>query len=192
MGDASETTDDGLGWGDVPETEAESEEPEPDEEPEDADHDDADDEEPEPDVAEAELGDDDFGGDDLFNDIEDADTDGDADRGDPMDELGAGGGAIKSAVNNGAARAAIAGLEDSDELQEEFQGIFEAFRLGYFGQEFASEYLFVGDEEDIDPAWGLLGSMLCCCAVVLWMRPDGDEQIERLQDAVGGIAGGAA
>jgi hypothetical protein len=37
--------------------------------------------------------------------------------------------------------------------------------------------------------WGLFGSALCCLAITLWMRPDGDEQLERLQAAVGNILG---
>jgi hypothetical protein len=33
----------------------------------------------------------------------------------------------------------------------------------------------------------LLGSVLVCSAVVVWMRPDGDEQIQQLKQALGGV-----
>lgn len=183
---AEESAEESPIWGE--QSTSDTDEPEPDESPDEEPEDTAESSSSEePDVAEVDLGEDDFGGDDLFDDVEDADDDGDG--GDPLDELEQTVGAVEGAVNSGAARAAVAGLEDEEELQEEFEDIFGAFRLGHFADQFADEYLFV-DGEDIDPAWGLFGSMLCCCAVVLWMRPDGDEQIERLQSAVSGISGG--
>lgn len=147
----------------------------------------------EPDIAEVELTEDDFGGDDIFSDIEDADESTSRSQSDVEDVLGDlddRGGQLEVAINDGAARLAVVGLEESDELEEEFQKVFEAFRLGFLGTRFAEEYILLGDDEAIDPAWGLLGSMLCCVAVTLWMRPDGDEQLARFQSAMSTIASG--
>lgn len=151
-------------------------------------------EEPEPDVAEVDLTEEDFGGEDLFADIEDSDGSGTADdteTDDLLGELDARGGQLESAINDGAARLAVVGLDDSDDLEEEFQEVFGAFRLGFFGSQFTEEYILLADEEEIDPAWGLLGAAMCCMAVTLWMRPDGDEQLKRFQSGVSTVAGGA-
>lgn len=155
--------------------------------------------EAEPDVAEVELDESDLGGGgDLFEGIEGAtDDDGDGDGmgldedGDPFD-LGDRGGKMEDAINDGAARMAVVGLDDDEKegLEDEMRDVFEAFRLGYFGAEFFEEYVMVGDEEQVDPAWGLAGAAFCCAAVCLWMRPDGDEQMIRMKDAIANIAGG--
>lgn len=97
---------------------------------------------------------------------------------------------VASAINEGAARMAVVGLEDEEkeELEAEFEEIFEAFRLGYFGGEVADEYLMV-DGEDVDPIWGFATSMMACAVFAVYMRPDSDEQLEKIADAVGGIGG---
>lgn len=155
--------------------------------------------ETEPDVAEVELTDDDFGGGgDLFDDVEDADDrdddlDGD-ESDDPLDALDDRGEALEGAINEGFARLGVAGLpeDDQDDLEGEFTEIFEAFRLGYFGSRVVEEYVFVDGEDEVDPAWGFAGSAFCALAIIVWMRPDGDEQLARVTDSVGNIAGGAA
>lgn len=153
----------------------------------------------EPEVAEVDLGDDDYGGGDLFDDVEDSGSSGssrDESDGsdDPMDEIfGGESTGLAKQFNEGAARVGVAGLDDDEErdaLQTEFSEIFDAFGLGHFAERTVEEYVLVGDEE-IDPAWGLLGAVLVCAAVVLTMRPDGDEQMKRLSSAVGGLAGGS-
>lgn len=148
---------------------------------------------PDPDVDEIELTEEDFGGEDLFADIEDSartsTTSETVESPGAFEALGAGGSQLEVAINDGASRMAVIGLEERDELEAEFQEVFEAFRLGYFGSRFAEEYVLVDADEEIDPAWGLFGSALCCLAITLWMRPDGDEQLERLQAAVGNILG---
>lgn len=152
-------------------------------------------EEEEPEIVEVDL-DDENGfttGGGLFDDIDDAtgnDGDGDSPAENPLDSLDGRGEALEDAINNGSARLAVVGLEDDDGLEEEFQEVFGAFRLGYFGAEFAQEYVFTNEEDAIDPAWGLLGSMICCTAVVLWMRPDGDEQLSKARNALSAIGGG--
>lgn len=154
----------------------------------------------EPDVAEVELREDDFdGGGGLFDDVEDADDDPDTDDGDegdgdPLDALDDRGEALEGAINEGFARLGVAGLPDDeqDDLEGEFTEIFEAFRMGYFGSRMVEEYVFVDDGQEVDPAWGFAGSAFCALAIILWMRPDGDEQMGRITDAVGNIAGGAA
>lgn len=156
--------------------------------------------EADPEVVEIEPEDDDYTtGNGLFDDIEDSSDDGDssAERegmgDDPLDSLDSRGEALEDAINDGMARLAVVGLEDDegDGLEDEFTEVFEAFRLGFFGTEFAQEYVFVQGDDSIDPAWGLLGSMVCCLAVVLWMRPDGDEQLGKARSAVRGIGGTA-
>lgn len=147
----------------------------------------------EPEVIEVELGDDDFTADNgLFSGTEDAagfDGDDSDESTDPFAALDNQGGALEDAINDGAARLAVVGLDDDekDELSDEIHDVMEAFRLGYFGAEFTQEYIFVHEDEAIDPAWGLLGSAVACTAVVLWMRPDGDEQVARVHDAVSSI-----
>lgn len=145
----------------------------------------------EPDVAEVEIGDDDLGGEDLFSDVEDATSSGDeSEETEPLGELDAGQDGMATTINEGAARLAVVGLDDEEreEIEDEMLDVFAAFRLGHFGSRALEEYVLTGDEE-IDPAWGLLGSALCCAAVALWMRPDSDEQIEAFGSAVRNISG---
>ena len=163
-------------------------------------------------VAEVELTDDDLEGEasDLFTGTEDGATDGDdtdgaesdesgdeseddSEPGDALGDLGDRGESLESTVNEGAARLAVVGLEDDEEkdaLEDEFTEVFEAFRLGYFGTRFMEEYVFTSDDGEVEPTWGLLGASLCCLAVVVHMRPDGDEMVDRAKGAVENIAGG--
>ena len=161
----------------------------------------------EPNVEEVELSDDDLTGDasDLFTGTEDATSGSSDDEGDDADDdesdgdtdaldaLGQRGESMEEAINDGAARLAVVGLDDEDDkegLQDEFTEVFEAFRLGYFGSRFMEEYVFTDDDEEVDPTWGLLGAMLTCGAFIVWMRPDGDEMVGKAKDAVEGIIGG--
>ena len=163
-------------------------------------------------VAEVELTDDDLEGEasDLFTGTEDGATDSgdtdaaesdesgdesedDSEPGDALGDLGDRGESLESTVNEGAARLAVVGLEDDEEkdaLEDEFTEVFEAFRLGYFGTRFMEEYVFTSDDGEVEPTWGLLGASLCCLAVVVHMRPDGDEMVDRAKGAVENIAGG--
>lgn len=100
-------------------------------------------------------------------------------------------GQLESAINNGAARLAVVGLDDDEaaDLEAEFSEVFEAFRLGYFGAECVEEYVLVEDE-DVSPAWGLLGTAICCMAFALYMRPDGDEKLADMREAIGSLSNG--
>jgi hypothetical protein len=99
-------------------------------------------------------------------------------------------GAIEENLNSGAARLAVTGLQEEfeingqtqtkDDLQEEFEEVFEAFRLGHYGSEVAQEYILV-DDEQVDPIWGFAASSLLCVAMVMWMRPDGDEMVSSIK-----------
>lgn len=91
---------------------------------------------------------------------------------------------LETAINEGAARLAVVGLDDDtkDDLEDEFIDVFSSFRLGYYGEQTAEEYLLV--EEEVDPIWGLLGTAMVCSAFTIWMRPDGDEKIRRAQRAI--------
>lgn len=163
-----------------------------------------------PDVAEVELTEDDLdAGEGLFSGDEEADTgssssdpegedeeDGSESGEDAADDLfefdeDSKSGQMADAINEGAARLAVSGLDgdEKDDLEDEFAEVFGSFRLGYFGAEAAEEYVFSG-EEDVDPLWGLLGTMILCAGFSLWMRPDGDEKIERMKDAIGNMADG--
>jgi len=145
----------------------------------------------EPEIAEVTLSDSDFGGNDLFAGIEAAEEIHDEPGDEPLAALDGASGKMEGAINDGAARLAVLGLDDVDGLESEFQDVFEAFRLGYFGSAFFEEYILVGDDDDLNPAWGLLGSSACCLAVVLWMRPDGEDQILRFREAVSRLGGGS-
>jgi len=163
-----------------------------------------------PKVDEVDLSDDDLGGSasDLFTGSEDASTSSSDDSSastddsddedelddDALDALGARGESMEEAINDGAARLAVVGLDDDDEkegLQEEFTEVFEAFRLGYFGSRFFEEYVFTDDDDEVDPMWGLFGAALTCTAFIVWMRPDGDEMVAQAKDAVEGLIGGS-
>lgn len=170
------------------------------------------------DEAVVDLSDDDMGG-SLFDGVEDGDTDGDVESGESGGESGGGDdeddGAVESAedamgptadaledsINEGVARLAVVGLEDADledsdmtkkGLENEFAEVFETFRLGYFGSRFVEEYVLTPQDGDVDPTWGLLGSALMATAMVVWMRPDGDEAIQKARDQIGDLAGGIA
>lgn len=168
------------------------------------------DQEEDPNVAEVELTDDDFSGDggDLFDGVEDAqEADESADDGDggeeseggtdnPEDVLGGLDGKsaqMESAINDGAARLAVVGLDedDQDDLEGEFTEVFEAFRLGYFGSQVFEEYM-APEGEDVAPEWGLLGAILCAGAFVIWMRPDGEEKVQAMKEAVEGLINGGS
>lgn len=146
---------------------------------------------PEPEIEEISLSDDDLMADNgLFDDIEDADERGETVTDDPFDALSGSESALEGAITDGAARLAVVGLDaDRDDLEAEFKGVFEAFRLGHFGSAFLQEYVLIDEDDAIDPAWGLAGSAVCCAAVVLWMRPDGSEQLARVTDSLGTLAG---
>lgn len=174
------------------------------------------DEAPTGDVDEAtvDLTDDDMGGglftgvddsddsdDSADGDDQDGDQDGDGDLEDIADGLDGNASAMEDAINDGMAQLGVFGLAnddfedsslDKDELRDEFQATFEAFRVGYFGSRVVEDYILEPADGDISPAWGLAGSVLMAAAMILWMRPDGGEKVQALRDAVGGIAGGAA
>lgn len=101
---------------------------------------------------------------------------------------------LATAVNEGAARAAVTGLDpdehDKDSLETEFSETFAAFKLGHFASKVADEYVFTNADDEVDPIWGLLATMMLCSAFALWSRPDSEEQISRIKDAIGGIADG--
>lgn len=93
---------------------------------------------------------------------------------------------IEDAINEGAARLSVVGLDDTekDELEAELMDVFEAFRLGFFGARAVEEHV-LADQEDVDPLWGLAGSMLVCGAFALHMRPDGAEQLASMKETLG-------
>lgn len=141
-------------------------------------------------------------GGDLFDGVESAETDAQSDS--VPDESEESGGepdapeqpldGIETAIVEGAARLGVTGLGDDDfedgsrdELQEEFEEIFEAFRLGHFGARTIDEYVLQPADGEVDPAWGLMGSTLLAACLVVWMRPDGDEQVGELYDAIDGM-----
>lgn len=174
--------------GDVPDVaDEESEVPEtPEDPPADAGGESGD---REPDVDEVELEDEDLGGDDIFAGLEDADEGSGKSSSKTADE-GPELSSMATRVNEGAAKMATAGLEDAEKLQEDLEGAFELFQLGYFAEETAREYIMTGEDE-IDPAWGLLGSSFCCLAIVLAFRPDGSEKVAGFRRAVRNIGRGA-
>jgi hypothetical protein len=86
-------------------------------------------------------------------------------------------------IIEGFARMAVIGLDDDekDELESEFVDVFEAFQLGHYGDQVLHEYVLVGDD-DINPLYGLAGSMLMCTVLTVYMRPDGDEIVSNVRD----------
>lgn len=120
---------------------------------------------------------------DMFDGVDDA-ADSDEDDGGSNREPNT---SLAENINRGFSRAAVIGLdetwetEDGDEknkedLRKEFEETFEMFRLGHYGSICAEEYLNM--EDDIHPAWGLLGASLICSAVIVYKRPDGEDLLE--------------
>lgn len=205
---------------DVPEV---ADVPDVDDTPETEVSDDVEQDDPPTDVDEAtvDLTDDDLGGGDLFDsvdDVEDDDQDGASDSssssggdgdgdGDSDDAIGGladleGASAeMEEAINEGMARLGVIGLteEDFDEsnlsredLQEEFEQTFSAFRLGHFGAQAVEEYILQPADGEVSPIWGFLGAAMMAGAMMVWMRPDGDEKVEAGREAISKIAGGVA
>lgn len=127
-------------------------------------------------------------GDDVFDGLDDGD---DSDDSSSSSSSGSATGSRKHGlaadINAGFSRAAVIGLDDTWEtpdggektkegLRQEFEETFEMFRLGHYGSICAQEYLQM--DEDIHPAWGLLGAALICSAVIVYKRPDGDDLLE--------------
>jgi hypothetical protein len=161
------------------------------------------------DESEVELSEDDLGGGDLFDGIEDSEessgsaeteTQGsDGGDGPVADGLDGNSAAMEEAINDGAARLAVVGLTEEDfeessldklSLETEFRETFEAFRLGYFGSRAVDEYILSAQDEEVDPAWGFCGAMLMAGAMVVWMRPDGEETLGELQGTLERLTGG--
>lgn len=148
-------------------------------------------------IEEVELTDDDLADGDLFAGVDDVEDDEDdetgeestSDQSNPADEFTFSGdnptSKLQTSIEDGAAKLATVGLDDETQeaLEDDLQDVFSAFRLGYYGAEFANEYILVDGDDDVDPAWALLGSSLACAAVAVAMRPDSDEQIARLKEA---------
>lgn len=168
--------------------------------------------------ATVDLSDDDLGGSSLFSGVEDSedsasssssdpssdgDQDGDGDDEPAAEELVDGlegnAGAMEDAINGGVARALVTGLTDEDfdddgsldkaALQDELEETAEAFRLGYFGSQVVDEYFLTPDGEEPNPAWGLVGACLMMVGMAVWLRPDGDQAVEKFRGAVGDLSG---
>ncbi|APW99398.1 acyl-CoA dehydrogenase [Halobiforma lacisalsi AJ5] len=152
-------------------------------------------------IEEVELTDDDLADGDLFAGVDDVDDEktengnddtedeSTSDNVDPDEQFTFSGdnptAKLQTSIEDGAAKLATVGLDDEqqDALEDDLRDVFSAFRLGYYGAEFANEYILVDGNDEVDPAWALLGSSLACAAVAVAMRPDSDEQIARLKDA---------
>lgn len=96
-------------------------------------------------------------------------------------------------IVEGFARLAVVGLEDheQDDLEDEFVDVFEAFQLGHYGDRVLHEYVLVGDD-DVNPIYGLMGSMLLCTALTLYMRPDGDQIVTDARERLLELRGDSA
>lgn len=120
---------------------------------------------------------------DIFDGVDGDDSGGD-ESAEPAETRTSG---LAQDINRGAARLSVVGLDDEwetddgtrkkQDLQDEFEEVFEAFRLGHYGEIVTEEYL-LAEAEDIHPVWGLCGAMLICAAVVMYRRPDGDQLVE--------------
>ena len=128
---------------------------------------------------------------DAFDDV-DLGGDDDTEQAAGMDQPDLASSGIADTINEGAARLAVVGLDDPEksDLEAEFVEVFEAFQLGKNGARFADEYLMV-EGEQVDPAWALASTAMACALFAIYMRPDRDEQLEKLAQAVGGIGGGS-
>jgi hypothetical protein len=147
---------------------------------------------------------DELGG-DLFDSVDEADESGgddaDSESGDGEESMGpatVGDSALGDTINDGAARLAVVGLSEGDfdgdgspdALEDELREVFEAFRLGHFGSQAAEKHILSPGDSEIDPVWGLLGSLLLAGAITLMMRPDGSEKMGEFRETVENLTGG--
>lgn len=96
---------------------------------------------------------------------------------------------FEDTINSGFARLSVVGLDENegkDDLRGEFKEVFEEFKLGHYGNELAQEYMLDG-EEDIHPVWGFCGALTMCLALVVYMRPDGDEILDDFSEKLSGL-----
>lgn len=108
-------------------------------------------------------------------------------------------GTLPTTLNEGAAKLAVLGLPEEFEhhgetktkqdLQDEFEEVFETFKLGEFGAEVAEEYLFVEDD-GVDPLVAFTCSLALCTVIVAMSRPDSDEIVSKAKSRFDGMAGG--
>jgi hypothetical protein len=129
-----------------------------------------------------------------FDSTDDAGGDDEWGEGDGQPE----GESIAEAIIEGSSRLAVIGLEEEfqvngetktkEDLREEFSEVFEAFRLGDFGSQVAEEYLFT--DEEVDPLMGFAAACMCCTAMVLWLRPDGDDLAKDAYNRVASLGTG--
>jgi hypothetical protein len=142
--------------------------------------------------------------DDPFEGTESSGFDGvDDDFGFDADDSGESGfdptdGTLPSTLNEGAAKLAVLGLPEEfehhgetktkDELQDEFEEVFETFKLGDFGAEVADEYLFVEDD-GVDPLVAFTLSLALCTIIVGMSRPDSDELVGKAKRRFSGMSG---
>lgn len=130
-------------------------------------------------------------GDSVFDGTDGAESDGSEEAAETRSS------GIAADINRGAARLSVIGLDDEwttedgdtrkkDDLRDEFEETFEAFRLGHYGATVVEEYLLV-ERDDIHPVWGLVGAMLICAAVVVYRRPDGDQLVDTGKQKLGDV-----
>lgn len=133
----------------------------------------------------------DDGDESLFSGTDDV-ADEDEDESDSSGGTTASAPSLADSVNSGFARMAVIGLDEAqgkEELRGEFRATFEEFRLGFYGAQVCEEYLMAPDD-DVDPVWGFAASALACTALVLYMRPDGEELIEQGRTKAAGFTAG--
>ncbi len=100
------------------------------------------------------------------------------------------GGQIAADINAGVSSLGVIGIEDDDEqedLREDFFKTARDFRLGYYGEQVAEEYVLTDDADEIDPVWGLVVATAIYGTIVVLRRPDTEEIKEKAQSQVGKI-----
>jgi len=88
------------------------------------------------------------------------------------------GGQIAADINAGVASLGVIGIEDEDvqeELREDFFKTARDFRLGYYGEQCAEEYILSDNDDDISPVWGLVVAAAICGTIFILRRPDTEE-----------------
>ncbi|MDZ7689251.1 MAG: hypothetical protein U5J64_11190 [Halobacteriales archaeon] len=108
---------------------------------------------------------------------------------DDLDE----GGEIAANINAGVASLGVIGIEDDDmqeDLREDFFKAARDFRLGYYGEQCAEEYVLSEDDGDVSPVWGLVVSVAICGTIFVLRRPDTEEIQKKAREQVEKIGSG--
>jgi len=90
--------------------------------------------------------------------------------------------AFGNAYVEGMAKLTLIGLDQNEKrgLEDDLIDTFETFRVDYFASRVWEEKIMAEHDTDVNPVWGLVATTVLCIAYGVYMRPDSEEQVERV------------